>query len=68
MEANSEDARRIREEVLELEATRLRLSEKVMQGSAEALEEDQRLERRIRELANQLTFTGQEDEREEELA
>ena len=53
MNVHSEDARRIREEVLKLEAARLRLSEDVMKGDAEALEEDQRLEGCIRELANQ---------------
>ncbi len=52
MDANSEDVRRAREEVLKLEAARLRLSEKVMKGDTEALEEDRRLEQRIRELAN----------------
>ena len=52
MNVHSEDARRIREEVLKLEAARLRLSEDVMKGDAKALEEDQRLEGRIRELAN----------------
>jgi hypothetical protein len=52
---------------MELEAARLRLSGKVMKGDEEAFEEDRRLERRIRELANHLT-PGQEDEREEELA
>ena len=53
MDTNSEDVFRAREEVLKLESARLRLSEKVMKGDAEALEEDRRLERRIRELANQ---------------
>ena len=68
MDTNSKDVFRAREEVLKLESARLRLSEKVMKGDAEALEEDRRLERRLRELANQLAFTGQEDELEEELA
>lgn len=53
MDTNSKDVFRAREEVLKLESARLRLSEKVMKGDAEALEEDRRLERRIRELANQ---------------
>jgi hypothetical protein len=61
VDANSEDVRRAREEVLKLESARLRLSEKVMKGDAEALEDDRRLERRIRELANQRT-PGQEEE------
>jgi hypothetical protein len=52
---------------MELEAARLRLSGKVMKGDEEAFEEDRRLERRIRELANHLT-PSQEEEREEELA
>jgi hypothetical protein len=53
VDTNSKDVFRAREEVLKLESARLRLSEKVMKGDAEALEEDRRLERRIRELANQ---------------
>lgn len=53
MDTNSKDVFRAREEVLKLESARLRLSEKVMKGDAEALEEDRRLERRVRELANQ---------------
>jgi hypothetical protein len=60
-------ARQIREEVMELEAARLRLSGKVMKGDEEAFEEARRLERRIQKLANYLA-PGQEDEREEELA
>ncbi len=54
MDANNEDVRQAREELMNLEAARLRLSEKVMKGNAEALEEDRRFEQRIRELANQL--------------
>jgi hypothetical protein len=61
VDTNSEDVFRAREEVLKLESARLRLSEKVMKGDAEALEDDRRLERRIRELANQWTL-GQEEE------
>ena len=67
MKRQGGEAHQIREEVMELEAARLRLSGKVMKGDEEAFEEDRRLERRIRELANHLT-PGQEDEREEELA
>jgi hypothetical protein len=46
-----EEARRVREEVVRLEARRLRLSEAVMKGDEKALEEDSRLEQRIRMLA-----------------
>ncbi len=63
MNAHGEDVCRTREELMELEAARLRLSEDVMKGTKEAIEEDRRLERRVRELANQLA-PGQEDEPE----
>jgi len=62
---HGEDARRAREELMELEAARLCLSEDVIKGNTEALEEGRRLERRVRKLANQLTTPpGQEDARE----
>ena len=62
---HGEDARRAPEELMELKAARLCLSEDVMKGDTEALEEDRRLERRVRKLANQLTTPfGQEDARE----
>ncbi len=64
MNAKGEDVRRAREELMELEAARLRLSEEVMKGNSEALEEDRRLEQRIRELGNQLASPGQEEEGE----
>ena len=51
MSSNDDAARRMREELEELEAARLRLSEAVMKGDEKALEEDERLELRIRELA-----------------
>jgi hypothetical protein len=60
----SKDAsRRMREELEELEAARLRLSEDVMKGSAEALEEDRRLELRIREPARRPMGVEGEDGR-----
>ncbi len=64
MNVKGEDVGRAREELMELEAARLRLSEEVMKGNTEALEEDRRLEQRIRELANQLASPGQEEEGE----
>ncbi len=63
MNARGEDVQRAREELMELEAARLRLSGEVMKGNTEALEEDRRLERRVRELANQLT-PGQEEDKQ----
>ena len=61
---SSKDAsRRMREELEELEARRLRLSEAVMKGDEKALEEDQRLELRIRELARRPMGAKGEDER-----
>jgi len=50
--STEDEARRARgEEATRLEARRLRLSEAVMKGDEKALEEDLRLEKRIRELA-----------------
>jgi hypothetical protein len=57
-----DEARRAREEVERIEAQRLRLSEAVMKGDEKALEEDRRLELRIRELAGRQTG-GDQDER-----
>lgn len=53
--SSNDAARRMLEELEELEAARLRLSEAVMKGDEKALEEDERLELRIRELAHRLT-------------
>ncbi len=61
---SSKDAsRRMREELEELEARRLRLSEAVMKGDDKALEEDRRLELRIRELERRPMGAQGEDER-----
>ena len=57
-----DEARRAQEEVERIEAQRLRLSEAVMKGDEKALEEDRRLELRIRELAGRQTG-GDQDER-----
>ena len=46
-----DDVRRAREEVLSIEQRRLQLSERVMRGDAQALEEDRHLEVRLRDLA-----------------
>lgn len=56
-----DEARRAREEVERIEAQRLRLSEAVMKGDEKALEEDRRLEQRIRELARR-QIGGNQDE------
>lgn len=61
--SSKDESRRMREELEELEAARLRLSEDVMKGSAEALEEDRRLELRIRELARRPMGVEGEDGR-----
>ena len=42
----------LRQEILRLEEKRLRMAPEVMGGEPEAVEEDRRLERRIRELAH----------------
>ena len=49
-----DEARKVREEVERPEDIRLQLSEEVMHGRAGAIQEDQRLERRIRELGRRL--------------
>jgi hypothetical protein len=54
--------RRAREEVLAIEQKRLQLSERVMLGDAQALEEDRRLEERLRELAAWLMRAQQQSD------
>jgi hypothetical protein len=58
-----DEAHRVREEVERIEAQRLRLSEAVMKGDEKALEEDRRLEQRIRELAGPQTGGNQVERR-----
>ena len=52
--SEEEALRRVREEIAELEAQRLRLSPEVMEGRQGALEEDERLRQRIAELGRWL--------------
>jgi hypothetical protein len=60
--SKEDEARRARgEEASRLEAQRLRLSEDVMMGDEKALEEDRRLEKRIRELARR-SIGGNQDQ------
>jgi hypothetical protein len=47
----SEEVRHAREEIEQLEASRLRLSEAVMRGDHEARKEDEQLERRLWDLS-----------------
>ena len=61
-----DDVRRAREMLMSLEERRLGLSERVMRGDRNALEEDRRLERRLRELARWIMSAEQEEEEEEE--
>jgi len=56
-----DEVRRAREEVEELEASRLRLSGDVMRGDPEALNEDRRLERRLWELTRLIMRAEQEE-------
>ncbi len=58
-----EEIRRAREELEELEATRLRISGAVMRGNPGALEEDRRLEEPIRELAHWLVSAQRKDKK-----
>ena len=57
-----DDVRRAQEEVLAIEERRLELSERVMLGDAQALEEDRRLEVRLREVAAWLMRVRQQGE------
>ena len=62
--SKEDEVRRVQEEIEKLEAARLQLSEDVMRGKPEALEEDRRHERRIRELAHWLMSVERETRRE----
>ena len=64
MSERDEEVRRAREEVVSIEEARLRLSERVMRGDSEALEEDRRLEARLRELANWLMGVVEQQDKE----
>jgi seryl-tRNA synthetase len=57
-----EEVRRAREEVQELEAARLRLSSDVAKGHPRALNEDRRLERRLRDLARWIMRAEREED------
>jgi hypothetical protein len=62
---SEEDAlRRAREEIVQLEAERVRLSTDVMAGRPEALEEDERLRQRIVELGHWVLEAEKEGEEE----
>jgi hypothetical protein len=52
----------LRQEILQLEQRRLRLAPEVMGGEPEAVEEDRRLEGRIRDLAHLAEASPAEDE------
>lgn len=65
MSERDEGVRRAREEVKELEAARLRLSEAVMRGDHGARNEDRRLERRLRDLSRWIMRAEQEEEDEQ---
>ena len=58
--SHQDDERRMREEIKELEEARLRISGDVMEGKAEALEEDERLRERIVELTRELMSAKEE--------
>ena len=56
--------RRARDEIEDLEAARLRLSDAVMKGDRKALDEDRRLERRLRDLSRLIMLAEQGEEEE----
>jgi hypothetical protein len=55
-----DEEERLRKEIAALEAERLRLSEAVMAGKAGALEEDERLEKRLVALSRTIARSGRE--------
>jgi seryl-tRNA synthetase len=59
--SGDEEVRRMRKEVEELEAARLRLSGNVIRGDPKALDEDRQLERHLRDLARWITEAEQGD-------
>ena len=59
---NRDDVRRAREELMSIEQSRLRLSERLTRGEAEALEGDQHLDTRLRELAHWLMRVERQEE------
>ena len=61
-----DDVRKARDEIMELEAARLRLSEAVMKGDRKARDEDRRLERRLRDLSRLIMRAKQKQGEEEE--
>jgi hypothetical protein len=63
-----EEVRRARAEIQELEAARLRLTDADMKGDPKALDEDRRLERRLRDLSRLIMRAerGEEEERSAE--
>ena len=64
---SEEDAlRRVREEIAQLEAERVRLSTDIMEGRPEALEEDERLRQRMAELGHWLLEAEKEGDVSEE--
>jgi hypothetical protein len=58
------EVRRAREEIEELEATRLELADAVMRGDHEARNEDRQLERRIRDLSRLIMRVEHDEEAE----
>ncbi|HZC19103.1 MAG TPA: hypothetical protein VE225_05290 [Rubrobacteraceae bacterium] len=65
MSERDEEARRAREEIEELEAARLRLTDAVMRGDHVARNEDRRLERRLRDLSRWIMRAEQEEKDEQ---
>lgn len=58
MSGREEEEDRLRQEISALEADRLRLSEAIMAGEAGALEEDERLEKRLVALSRRIARSG----------
>jgi hypothetical protein len=66
--SEQDEVRRAREEIEGLEASRLLLSDGVMRGDREAVNEDRRLERRLRDLSRWIMRAEQQEEDEQRAA
>jgi hypothetical protein len=66
--SEQDEVRRAREEIEELEAARVRLASGVIRGDPKAVNEDRRLERRLRDLSRLIMRTEQQEVDEQRAA
>ena len=66
--SEQDEVRRAREEIEELEAARVRLASGVIRGDPKAVNEDRRLERRLRDLSRLIMRAEWDEENEQRAA